>query len=464
MESETRMEMTDEIKKRQQKHFMLMTETPVWKLIAKLSVPTVLSMMVTNIYNMADTAFVGKLGNSASGAIGIVFGYMAILQAVAFMFGQGAGSLMSRKLGEKDLETATEFTSTGFFLSFFGGAVISLLSLIFLKPLIYLLGSTETIEPYAGTYLCFIALAAPFMTSSLTMNNLLRYEGKAKLGMIGLLTGSVLNIFGDALFIFVFKMGIVGAGLATAITQTISFGILYYMFATGKTQTKISLKRVNWSIKRIGNICGVGFPSLLRQALNSVSTMLLNGQASAYGDEAVAAMSIVSRISFLTAAVAIGIGQGFQPVSSFNFGAKKYARVRQAFWFTFALSEVVVILMSIPMALHAPFLVRLFRDDDLVVIYGTRALILQCIATPFMPLTMVTEMGFQSTGLKVLASLSSSMRSGILFIPLLLILSSLRGMNGIEEAQPLSFIVSLFICFALSYYFLRFLKKKEREQ
>lgn len=444
------------------KQYIKMTETPVEKLVATLAIPTVISMLVTNIYNLVDTAFVGKLGNSASGAVGIVFGYMAILQAVAFMCGQGAGSIMSRSLGNRDNEMATRYTSTGFFMSFILGALIGGGSFLFLDPLVYKLGSTPTIAPYAKTYITWIILAAPFMASSLTLNNLLRYEGKAKYGMCGLMTGAVLNIGGDAILIFGCKLGIEGAGISTAISQTASFGILLWMFLSGKSQTKISLRCADWSLKTIGNIAATGFPSLLRQALNSVATIILNGSAAVYGDVAVAAMSIVSRINFFMMALAIGIGQGFQPVSGFNYGAGKYERVKKAFWFTFGLSEMILILIVIPVAIWAEPVVRLFRDDAQVVIYAIRALRLHCATLILVPICMVTEMGFQSTGQRLLASFSSSLRSGIVFIPVLLVCANLRGMAGIQEAQPISFVISFFISAILSIVFMRHLGNAER--
>lgn len=438
-----------------------MTETPVEKLVATLAVPTVISMMVTNIYNLVDTAFVGTLGNSASGAVGIVFGFMSILQAVGFMCGQGAGSIMSRSLGTKDQKMATRYTSTGFFMSLFLGALIGVCSYIWLDPLVYALGSTDTIAPYAKDYIFWILLAAPFMTASLTLNNLLRYEGRAKLGMYGLMTGAVLNIGGDALLIFGLKLGINGAGIATAASQTVSFLILLSMFLAGKTQTKIRISCADVHLRTTGNIAATGFPSMLRQALNSVATILLNANASVYGDAAVAAMSIVSRINFFVMALAIGIGQGFQPVSSFNYGAGKYDRVKKAYWFTFGLAETLLILMVIPVFLFAEPIIRLFRDDPQVTEYALRALRLQCVTLITVPITMVTEMGFQSTGQKLPASFSSSLRSGLVFIPVLLFLARTRGMAGIQEAQPVAFVISFFISLFLCRHFLKHINRKQ---
>ena len=439
----------------QRAQFERMTTEPVGKLLFTLSVPTIISMMVTNIYNLVDTAFVGTLGTSESGATGIVFGYMAILQAVAFMCGQGAGSIMSRKLGAKELEQATKYSSTGFFLSFALGLIMAVLSFVFMKPLLYLLGSTQTIAPYAGTYIFYILLSAPFFTSSLTMNNLLRYEGKAKFGTIGLMIGAVINIFGDMVLMFGLHLGIAGAGISTAVSQVISFSILLSMFLRRKTQTKISVKYVARDFKTVWNIIGTGFPSLLRQTLNSVATMLLNRTAGVYGDEAVAAMSIVSRISFFPMAVAIGIGQGFQPISSFNYGANRKKRVRKAFWTAFAGEECVLIFISVPIYIFAGTLVQQLRDDPLVIELGIRALRLMCVGQLFVPLTMMVEMGFQSIGEKLLASFGSCLRSGLLFIPTLLILTNIRGISGVQEAQPLSFVFTFIVCLFLCRIYLK---------
>ena len=432
-----------------------MTTEPVGKLLFMLSVPTIISMMVTNIYNLVDTAFVGTLGTSESGATGIVFGYMAILQAIAFMCGQGAGSIMSRKLGAKELEEATKYSSTGFFLSFALGLIMAVLSFVFMKPLLYLLGSTPTIAPYAGIYIFYILLSAPFFTSSLTMNNLLRYEGKAKLGTVGLMIGAVINIFGDMVLMFGLKLGIAGAGISTAVSQFISFGILLSMFLRRKTQTRISVKYVARDLKTVWDVMATGFPSLLRQSLNSVATMLLNRTAGTYGDEAVAAMSIVSRISFFPLAVAIGIGQGFQPISSFNFGANKKDRVRKAFWSALAGEECVLTLISVPMCIFAGTLVQQLRDDPRVIELGIRALRLMCVGQLFVPLTMMVEMGFQSIGEKLMASFASCLRSGLLFIPTLLILKNIRGISGIQEAQPLSFVFTFIVCLFLCRIYLK---------
>ncbi len=438
-----------------------MTKTPVSRLIIKLSIPAIISMMVTNVYNLVDTAFVGQLGNSASGAVGIVFGFMAVLQAIGFMFGNGSGSIISRLLGAKNTEQASKIASTGFFFTLLFGAVVAIISAFVLKPLVMLLGSTETISPYAQTYISYILAAAPFITASFTMNNLLRYEGKATLGMIGLIVGAVLNIAGDPILMFGLNMGIAGAGLSTCISQIVGFFVLLSMFLLHKTQCRLSVKLI--APKFLPEIIGTGLPSLLRQGLNSLSTVVLNNCAAVYGDAAVAAMSIVSRVIFFTFSFALGVGQGFQPVCGFNYGAKKYDRLKTAFYFSVMLAEIIVIVMSVGLILFPGEIVRIFRDDNTVMEIGSRALVLQGIAQLFLPFCMITEMALQSVGKKLGASVLSTLRNGLFFIPLLLILSNVRGLSGIQEAQPLAVTLAVIPSAILAVRFFRELPKNTEQ-
>ena len=422
-----------------------MTETPVGKLIIKLGIPTTVSMLVTNIYNMADTYFVGTLGTSASGAVGIVFGLMAIIQAVGFMFGHGAGSIISRKLGAKDNETANVVASTSFFFAIGAGALISVFGIVFSEPFLKLLGSTETILPFAKDYAFWILLAAPVMTASFVLNNILRYEGKAALAMIGLTVGGGLNIFGDWLLIRVFNMGINGAGISTAVSQMISFSILLFMFLSGKTQSKFSLKSLKKGIPELKNIMYTGLPSLTRQGLSSVATMLLNNTAGLYGDAAVAGMTIVNRICFFIFAVGLGIGQGFQPVCAFNYGAKKYKRVKKGFFFTWGVGELLLAILAVIGLVFSDSLVGFFRDDPEVIEVGSFALKMQLLALFFQPLSICTNMMLQSVGKNKHATFLSAIRSGVAFIPSLLILSRILGLTGVQIAQPVGDVITFFI-------------------
>lgn len=438
-----------------------MTKTPIPRLIITLSIPTIISMLVTNVYNLVDTGFVSMLGTSASGAVGIVFGFMAILQAIGFLFGQGAGSILSRLLGKHDTDGASKAAATGFWGALILSVIAEIICFIFLDDVVTMLGSTPTIAPFAKTYITYILLAAPFTTASFTMNNILRYEGKASLGMVGLLVGAVLNMAGDPLFMFTLDMGIAGAGLSTCISQIISFGILLSYFLRGKTTCKLGFKNAYFNVSYITNIITTGLPSLLRQGLQSASTIILNMAASPYGDAAIAGMSAVSRIIFFVFSVCLGIGQGFQPVSAFNYGANKYGRVRSAFKYAFLMATVLIFLLSDVVYVFAEPLVRRLRDDPEVIVIGVRALKLQCLTQIFLPFCTMTEMLLQSTGKRLQASILSSLKSGIIFIPVLLLLTHFRGLAGIQESQPVSNILQVIPCVILAIWYFKKLPLKD---
>ena len=433
-----------------------MTETSVEKLILRLSVPTIISMLVTNIYNMADTFFVGKLGTSASAAIGIVFSLMTINQALGFMCGHGCGSNISRKLGNKQGDEAIKFASTGFFMSLFLGVLIMIIGIIFMEPLLRIMGSTDTIMPYAKSYGICILLSAPFMTGSCVLNNVLRYEGKAALAMVGLTLGGVLNIIGDPIFIFVLNMGTLGAGISTAVSQVISFFVLLAMFGGDRTVSRLRFSAISWDIKDILNILYTGLPSLIRQGMMSVSTMVLNYMSMPYGDAAIAAMSIVSRVCNFIFAIALGISQGFQPVSAFNFGAKKFKRVKRAFIFCCGLSMIILGILSVLSLIFSGHIIGLFRDDADVIGVGTFALRAQCIVLFVSPITLAASMMFQGAGENLASSIASFLRSGITFIPMVAILPRFFGIYGIQLAQPVADVISFVVVMPL---IVRFFKK-----
>ena len=446
------------------KQYQKMTETPVARLIITLGIPTTISMLVTNIYNMVDTYFVGKIGTSASGAVGVVFGLMSIIQAFGFMFGHGAGSIISRKLGQQDVGLASRFASTSFFCALGAGVLITLFGLIFRDPLMRLLGSTETILPYARIYGGFILLSAPLMTTSFVLNTILRYEGRASLAMAGLLTGAVLNIFGDWLLMRKLHLAIAGAGLSTAFSQAVSFVILLSMFLRGKTQSRISFRLFSRKWRDTLEIMETGFPSMARQGLSSISTMILNGQAGIYGDAAIAAMTIVNRICFFIFAVGLGIGQGFQPVSAFNYGARKYTRVRKGFFFTLTVEEIMLGCLAVLGIIFSPELVALFRDDPDVVQVGSFALRIQLAALFFQPLAVCANMMFQSIGKNGPATFLSSLRSGLLFIPIVLILPHILGITGVEISQSIADFLTFFATFPFVIRFFRELPDDEPAQ
>ena len=427
--------------------FRRMTETPIPQLVLSLAAPTILSMLITSIYNLADTFFVGQISTSASGAVGVVSSLMAIIQALGFMLGHGAGTIISRSLGSRDTTAATRFASTSFFTALVFGVVLAVAGLDTLPHFMMLLGSTETILPHACAYARPILIAAPLMISSLVMNNILRYEGKASFAMIGLVTGGVLNIALDPLFMFVFGLGTAGAGIATALSQSISFCILLSMFLRGKTVSQFRLSAVTREARDFGRILLGGAPSFGRQGLNSIGGMLLNLAARSYGDAAVAGMSIVSRIFMFIISVAIGVGQGLQPVASFNYGARKYRRVRQAAIFTIEAAFCMLVVLVGLCWVNGDALVRLFRDDPAVTAVALPAFHYQCLAMLLQPIIVVANMPFQSVGASGRATFLACCRQGVFFIPLILILPRTHGLFGVEICQPiadvLTFLVSL---------------------
>ena len=441
--------------------YRLMTETPVSRLIIRLGIPTTISMLVTNIYNMADTYFVGTLGTSASGAVGVVFGLMAIIQACGFTFGHGAGSIISRRLGAKDNGTANLVASASFFSAIVVGGIITALGLLLSDPFLRLLGSTDTILPFARSYAFWILLASPLMTASFVLNNILRYEGKAALAMVGLTSGGLLNILGDWLFIRKMGMGIEGAGMATAFSQVISFSILLSMFLCKKTQSRISIKYLKGGIPHLKDIVATGFPSLMRQGLSSVATMLLNNLSGGYGDAAVAAMTIVNRICFFIFAVGLGIGQGYQPVCSFNYGAKKYNRVKKGFMFTWITGEILLSMLAVCGMALSGSLVGIFRDDPAVIEIGTFALRAQLISLFFMPLSICANMTYQSVGKNKGATFLSALRSGLVFIPAMYILSRVMGLTGIQISQTVTDVITFFVSVPFMVSFFRELPKED---
>lgn len=443
------------MKENENAQYRKMTETPVPKLILMLGLPTTVSMLITNIYNTADSYFVSKISLSAGGATSVVFGIMAILQAFGFMFGHGAGSNISRMLGSKHSRQASRYASTGFFSALLCGLLIMTGGLLLIEPLMRMLGSTDTILPYAVDYGMWILLAAPAMTTSCVLNNILRYEGKATLAMIGLTTGGVLNMLLDPLFIFTFRMGISGAGLATALSQYISFGILLSMFLRKKTQSVISVRLISKDIHVLWDVVRTGLPSLARQGLGSASTMVLNWAAKPFGDAVIAAMGYVGRTSNLIFTTGLGIGQGFQPVAAFNYGAKKYSRVKKGTWFTLGFGVVLIGMISAGCFLLSPEIIGLFRKETQVIEIGSEALRIMCVFLIFLPISVVGNMLFQSIGKSMTALGLACLQSGLVFIPLCIILSHLFGVKGIEVAQPLAYFVSALVSLPVTAHFLK---------
>lgn len=431
--------------------FERMTTAPIPALIVSLAIPTIASMLVTALYNTADTFFVSQLGTSASGAVGIVFSLMAIFQAIGFTLGMGAGTIISRKLGARDIEAAGRTASTSFFTAMGCGFILLAVGMMELDRLMLLLGATPTILPFAKDYATYILFGAPIMCTSFVMNNILRSEGKAVLAMTGLVTGGFINIILDPIFIFTLGFGISGAAIATLISQCISFSILFSFFLRRKSTARVHPSLISRDIRDYTEIVRCGFPSLCRQGLASFSTVMLNVSAAAYGDAAIAAMSIVARVFMFIFSVILGLGQGFMPVAGFNYGARNYRKVREAFWFTTKLGSVLMVILGGIGIAFAPEIISLFRDDPAVISAGTLPMRLQCLAIMLYPFFVSTNMLLQTTGQAGRATFLACNRQGIIFLPLIFFLPRFFGLAGVQTAQSiadlLNFLVSIpFLC------------------
>ena len=440
-----------------QEKFLEMTTAPVERLIARLAVPTIISMLITTIYNMADTFFIGMISTAASGAVGVSFSIMAIIQALGFFFGQGAGASISQALGSQDTKRANELAATGFFSALICGAVVGVLGLVFMEPLVYFLGATETIYPHCTAYLRLILIGAPWMCASFVLNNLLRFEGNAFRAMVGLTAGGVLNMALDPLFIFVFDMGIAGAALATIVSQAVSFGILLFQI---KKYSAISLRFRDFrpGVRMYSAITRAGLPSLLRQGIASVGTICLNTAARPFGDAAISAMAIIGRITMFSNSAMLGFGQGFQPVCGFNYGAKRYDRVKKGYFFLIKTSVIGLLIFAAVEFGFAEQFVGIFRDDPAVIAIGAKALRFQCITLVFNSFIISSNMLLQTTGQVVPASILGVARQAFL-IPCLGLFTGLFGLTGLQMSQPVADTLTFVIAIPMAVKFLRRLGK-----
>ncbi len=438
-----------------------MLESPVDKLILSLAAPTIVSMLVTAIYNTADTYFVSQLNTSASGAVGVVFSLMSIIQAVGFTVGMGAGSIASRLLGQDRREEADVFASTGAVSALVLGIGLAAGGLAFRGEIMWLLGSTKTIYPYAMDYALYIMLGAPVMILSFTLNNLLRWQGKANLSVMGLATGGILNIFLDPLFIDGFQMGIAGAGVATLLSQCVSLSILASFFLRGKSGLRVSPAKISRSPRTYLAILKQGMPSFFRQGVLSLSVMALNYNARIYEDAAVAALSIVTKVFNLIQSVVIGFGQGFQPVLGYNYGARRLDRVKEAVWFSVRTCTVILTIAAVTGYVLAPHVIALFRRDDaLVIAIGTRAFRHQCLTLPLGAVLVFANMFFQSLGKSWRAVMLAICRQG-LYIPLVFFMAGRAGLAGLEWTQAVCDLMAF--AFSASVILLYFKREFGRE-
>ena len=431
--------------KKNANRYEYLTQTPVPQLVCRLAVPTILSMLVTGLYNSADTFFVGRISTQATAAVGLVFSVMAMVQALGFFCGQGSGSFLSRLLGAGKKQEAAEAAATGFTLALIIGIIVAVLGNLLAAPLGYALGAGPSTIHDTLIYMRIILIGAPFMIAQFVINNQLRYQGSAAYAMVGLLAGAIINIGLDPLLMFVFDLGVAGAAIATVSGQAISFVVLLVGSMHGEN---IHLKLSNVRMNRyyLGEIVNSGLPALFRQGLAAVSTLLLNQMAGMMGgDAAIAGMSVVTRVLMLLSSAMIGFGQGYQPVCGFNYGAGLYARVKEGFYFCVKYGTIFLTAMSALCLAFAPQIVGFFRDDPAVIAVGTVALRAQAVTLPLMATIVLANMMLQSMGKGLKASITSSSRNGIFFIPLILILPRFFGLFGVEITQACADVLSFML-------------------
>ncbi len=452
------------IAERERKQFVKMTQTPMPRLIIGLGIPTTLSMMVTSLYNLADTYFVSLLGNDAvTAAVSNLLALMSIIQAIGFTYGMGSGSIISRLLGKRDRDGADRTASSSFAIAFFSGVVILAFGFIFLTPLMKLFGSRQAdVLAYSQEYARLILIAAPFMCMSFVMNNVLRAEGKAVLSMIGLITGALVNVALDPLLIFAAGLGITGAALATCISQIVSFCILLFMFLSGKTIVRLKVRSISRKFATYGEVIATGFPSFCRQILASLCTVFLNNVADLYGgDAAQAAFGVVQKVFMLAFSLSLGIGQGYQPVLGYNYSSKRFDRVRSAYLFTLCFATSIMIVFASVCAIFASNLMQTFSLSERATEIGTLTLRLQCICMPLLPLNFMASVTFQAVGSKAIASVLSVSRQGLFYIPAVLILPNIWQLFGVQCCQAISDFFAFLFAIPFTILFFKQLKKNE---
>ena len=432
---------------KQELRYQELTTAPVRRLVLKMAVPTIIGMLVNSIYSITDTFFVSMLGDTEKTAsVGIIFSFVSLIQAVGFLFGHGSGNYMSRQLGKKNVEEAQKMASLGFFTSVICGVVIMAAGLVFSHSLVTVLGGgvNENLRENCTGYLCAVLCCVPFMTGALTLNSQLRLQGNAKDGMIGMILGMVVNMLLDPILILGGKMGVLGAGIATAVGQVLSFLVLVYLCAR-HGNIGPSLRELSFSKERLTQIFGGGMPNFIRQGITSVAGISLNQAAGAYGGGAIAAFTVTYRVFWIVYAVVIGFGQGFQPVCGYNYGAGKIARVREAFFFCVRSATVFLLVMAVAVFFGAERIISCFSADRDVVAMGVKILKFQSFSMPFLAYYILAGMLFQNIGKFFAATIETAMRQGIFYIPLIFLLPACMGFDGVVLAQPVSDVLS-FLC------------------
>ena len=418
-----------------------MVESPLEPLIIRMSIPSIVSLLITSIYNLADTYFVGKLGTSATGAVGIVYPLMTLILALGLMFGKGTGTLMGRQLGRRDVESARRTAAQGVVYVTVLVSVLMAVGLLCIHPLVSLLGATESMREYAVVYARFILLTMPFKAAGTALSCILRFQGFSKRSMYGLGSGAVLNIFLDPLLMFGFGMGFAGAGAATMIGEMVSCMVLLWQ-CNRRDCIPISLRYFSLYWKGLWEIFSGGFSSLLKNGLSSLASVLLNRAAKPYGDAAIAAFIVVNRLVHMCQQIYFGIGEGYQTVCSYNYGARRYRRVKAGFWFCIKLGAALLAVILVAFLFPEQIISLFRRDDPAVIQYGSVILRAQMATLSLLPVCSTGFVMLQGIGKNRDAAIVGSGRQGLFLVPLILLLPRFFGLAGLIAVQPCSDVLS----------------------
>ncbi|EOS71929.1 MATE efflux family protein [Lachnospiraceae bacterium MD308] len=424
----------------------LLGNAPIPKALMAMGIPTMLGMMVNAVYNLVDAYFVGGLGTSQMGAISVVYPLGQVVVGLGLLFGNGASSYLSRLLGKGDKEKANQVASTALYGSVTAGAVMIILSMIFLRPILKLLGATDSIMPYAVTYAGIYIISCIFNVFNVTMNNIVTSEGAAKTTMCALMTGAILNIGLDPLFIYVFDMGVAGAAIATAISQIVSTSVYLVFVRKKKSIYRFKIKNCSFTKEIMSEIFKIGIPTLVFQILTSLSISLVNTRAMAYGDSVIAGMGAVTRIVSMGSLMVFGFIKGFQPIAGYSYGAKKFDRLQEAIKTSILWSTVFCAIYGLILAIFSERIISQFTKDDLEMIQaGTQSLSINGISFILFGFYTVYSSLFLALGKGLAGFILGACRQGICFVPVILILSALWGINGILYVQPIADVLSAII-------------------
>lgn len=443
----------------------LLLHAPIFKIIPRMAIPTIISMMITSMYSLADTYFVSSLGTAATAAVGVNFSLDNIIMTAGSFLAVGANSYIARLLGARQDNKASQVLSTAFFTAIMTGSTVMLLGFIFMDPLVKLLGATGDVVAYSKDYASYILFAAPFMASNFVMNQCLRSEGSAAYSMIGIVSGAIPNIALDPLFIFVFGWGIKGAAAATAISKFVSFAILIMPYLRHNSLLRLSPRNIKYARDIVVEVTKMGSPTLIRIGLVATSTIIMNNLAGQFSESALAAISVANRVMMLMNSVVLGFGQGYQPVAGFNWGARRFDRVRGAFVFSSIAGVIAATVLGILLAVFTRQVMRLFTtaDEEMLAI-GLLCIRLQCLTLPIHAWVIVVNMSYASLGKARGAAILSLSRQGICFIPMILLLPRLFGVNGLAAAQAAADVLSLLIALPLCVSLLREIRLLMNEQ